>query len=111
MDGNNKVLIVDGHGLAFRAFYAVPPLNAPDGTPTNAILGFMNMLAKVEGDFSPRDCVVVFDAPGPTFRHELYKEYKASRKPTPEEFKPQVPLLRELLMALGYPVVMETGVE
>ncbi|MDR1978487.1 MAG: DNA polymerase I [Synergistaceae bacterium] len=108
---NNRVLIVDGHGLAFRAFYAVPPLNAPDGTPTNAILGFMNMLTKVEADVSPADCAVVFDAPGPTFRHELYKEYKAGRKPTPEEFKPQIPLLRELLTALGYPVVMEFGVE
>ncbi len=106
-----KVLIVDGHGLAFRAFYAVPPLNAPDGTPTNAILGFMNMLMKVEEDVAPCCCAVVFDAPGPTFRHELYKEYKAQRKPTPEEFRPQVPLLRELLISLGYPVIVEKGVE
>ncbi|MDR2179953.1 MAG: DNA polymerase I [Synergistaceae bacterium] len=110
-NAKGKVLIVDGHGLAFRAFYAVPSLNAPDGTPTNAIMGFMNMLTKVEHDFSPQRCVIVFDAPGPTFRHELYKEYKAGRKPTPEDFKPQVPLLRELLTALGYPVVMEPGVE
>jgi DNA polymerase-1 len=108
---NNKVLIVDGHGLAFRAFYAVPFLSAPDGTPTNAILGFVNMLTKVEEEVGPDACAVVFDAPGPTFRHELYKEYKARRKPTPEEFKPQIPLLRDLLAALGYPVVMEPGVE
>ncbi|MDR1378680.1 MAG: DNA polymerase I [Synergistaceae bacterium] len=108
---NNKILIVDGHGLAFRAFYAVPILNAPDGTPTNAILGFINMLTKVENDVTPYACVVVFDAPGPTFRHELYKDYKAQRKPTPEEFKPQVPLLKKLLTLLGYSVVMESGVE
>ena len=106
-----RILIVDGHGLAFRAFYAVPSLNAPDGTPTNAILGFMNMLMKVEEELAPCCCAVVFDAPGPTFRHDVFPEYKAQRKPTPEEFKPQVPLLRQLLDALGYPVVVETGVE
>jgi DNA polymerase-1 len=106
------LLIIDGHGLAFRAFYAVPPLNAPDGTPTNAILGFMNMLAKIEDEFDePSCCAVVFDAPGPTFRHELYKEYKAQRKPAPEEFKIQVPLLKDLLTFMGYPVVSEPGVE
>ncbi|MDR3231299.1 MAG: DNA polymerase I, partial [Synergistaceae bacterium] len=106
-----KVLIIDGHGLAFRAFYAVPPLTAPDGTPTNAILGFMNMLMKVEEEVAPSRCVVVFDAPGPTFRHEVFPDYKAQRKPTPEEFRPQVPLLRELLVSLGYPVILESGVE
>ena len=106
-----RVLIIDGHGLAFRAFYAVPLLNAPDGTPTNAILGFMNMLIKVEDEVAPCCCAVVFDAPGPTFRHEIFPEYKAGRKPTPEEFKPQIPLLKELLMSLGYPVVMDQGVE
>ncbi|MDR1649082.1 MAG: DNA polymerase I, partial [Synergistaceae bacterium] len=109
---SRTLLIVDGHGLAFRAFYAVPPLNAPDGTPTNAILGFMNMLTKIQDGFdAPSRCAVVFDAPGPTFRHELYKEYKAQRKPTPEEFKIQVPLLKDLLTFMGYPVVSEPGVE
>ncbi|MDR1730517.1 MAG: DNA polymerase I [Synergistaceae bacterium] len=107
----SKILIVDGHGLAFRAFYAVPPLSAPDGTPTNAILGFMNMLTKVEDEVAPDRCVVVFDAPGPTFRHEIFPDYKAQRKPAPEEFRPQVPLLRELLTALGYPVIVREGVE
>ncbi|MDR3264767.1 MAG: DNA polymerase I, partial [Synergistaceae bacterium] len=108
---NDEILIIDGHGLAFRAFYAVPPLNAPDGMPTNAILGFMNMLMKVEEDVAPSCCVVVFDAPGPTFRHEIFPDYKAQRKPTPEEFRPQIPLLRELLVSLGYPVIVESGVE
>ncbi|MDR1049300.1 MAG: DNA polymerase I, partial [Synergistaceae bacterium] len=111
LETNGKLLIVDGHGLAFRAFYAVPPLSAPDGTPTNAVLGFMNMLAKAEDENAPCRVVVVFDAPGPTFRHELYGDYKAQRKPSPEEFRPQVPLLKELLTALGYPVLAEPGVE
>ena len=106
-----KFLIVDGHGLAFRAFYAVPPLSAPDGTPTNAITGFMNMLARVEEDLSPGCCVVVFDAPGPTFRHVAFPQYKEQRRPTPEEFKPQIPILRELLERMGYPVLSVEGVE
>ncbi|MCL2010235.1 MAG: DNA polymerase [Synergistaceae bacterium] len=111
MSANDRILIVDGHGLAFRAFYAVPPLNAPDGTPTNAVLGFMNMLSKVEDEVSPSSCLVAFDAPGPTFRHELYREYKAQRKPTPEEFKPQIAILMELLASFGYQVVSPGGVE
>ncbi|NLL36962.1 MAG: DNA polymerase I, partial [Fretibacterium sp.] len=104
-------LIVDGHALAFRAFYALPMLNAPDGVPTNAIAGFMNMLARVEEDAAPHRVVVAFDAPGPTFRHEKFAAYKAQRKPTPEDFKPQIPLLRELLLAMGYPVLSVEGVE
>lgn len=111
LSANDRILIVDGHGLAYRAFYAVPPLNAPDGTPTNAILGFMNMLSRVEDDISPSRCIVAFDAPGPTFRHELYGEYKAQRKPTPEGFKPQIPLLMELLTSFGYHVVSPDKVE
>ena len=110
-----KFLIIDGHGLAYRAFYAIPPLNAPDGTPTNAIAGFVNMLSRAEEDMAPSGgpgcCVAVFDAPGPTFRHELLPQYKATRKPSPEEFKRQIPLLQELLRLMGCPVLMETGVE
>ncbi|MCR5347463.1 MAG: DNA polymerase I [Fretibacterium sp.] len=109
-----KILIIDGHGLAYRAFYAVPPLNAPDGTPTNAITGFMNMLSRAEEDLLPHPrgaedrlcCVAVFDAPGPTFRHALLPQYKATRKPSPDEFKRQIPLLHELLRKMGYPVLV-----
>ena len=85
MEKTRKILIVDGHGLAFRAFYAVPPLSAQDGTPTNAITGFMNMLARVEEDLSSGCCAVVFDAPGPTFWHEAFPQYKEQRRPTPED--------------------------
>ncbi len=106
-----KLLLVDGHGLAFRAFYALPELTAPDGTPTNAVVGFFNMFQKVREDWKPDMCCVVFDAPGPTFRHEAYEDYKAGRKPTPPEFKVQVPLISELLALLGIPVVMRQGVE
>ena len=74
-----KLLLIDGHGLAFRAFFALPALNAPDGTPTNAVVGFFNMFRKILDDWGPDLSVVAFDAPGPTFRHESYKEYKANR--------------------------------
>ena len=106
-----RLLIVDGHGLAFRAFYALPELNAPDGTPTNAVLGFFNMFFKIRDEWKPDLCGVIFDAPGPTFRHELFPEYKAGRKPTPPEFKVQVPLIHELLQSLGVFVAMRQGVE
>lgn len=106
-------MIIDGHGLLFRAFYAVPALTAPDGTPTNAIMGFMNMLERLErgGMFARVPVSIVFDAPCKTFRHEAFPEYKQQRKPTPPEFKPQVPILVELLKFLGYPVLMVEGVE
>ena len=181
-------MLIDGHGLAFRAFHAVPMLNSRDGTPTNVIMGFMNMLERLErehiraprheilpqgtGSVIQQTCssdevhkiyrsntketimkttlkesknskkkieyyqaslfeepeqhpepnvektpceiagvTIVFDAPGKTFRHDIYPEYKQTRKPTPPEFKPQIPLLIELLKSLGYPVVMIEGVE
>ncbi|GHS85907.1 DNA polymerase [Synergistales bacterium] len=111
----NNVLLIDGHGLAFRAFYAVPYLSsdgsAGGGTPTNVLTGFMNMLSSAENALGASDVVIVFDAPSPTFRHELYDGYKAQRKPTPPELKIQIPILKELLSALGYPLITENGVE
>ena|GEM_PF-2467083 len=191
-------MIIDGHGIAFRAFHAVPMLNSRDGTPTNVIMGFMNMLERLEREHkqtterqerpalssseanalppsqlsrasdafighrtlgasanaaetiikgsrkaekgsrkkanshqlslfdeepntektvceTPQreisDVIIVLDAPGKTFRHEIYPEYKQTRRPTPPEFIPQIPLLIKLLQYLGYPVVMIEGVE
>lgn len=107
----DKILLIDGHGLAYRAFHALPELNAPDGTPTNVITGFMNMLMRVQDEIAPLCSIAVFDAHGPTFRHEQLPQYKANRPPTPDEFKQQIPILQELLRAMGYPVVIEQGVE
>lgn len=106
-----KILLIDGHGIAFRAFYAVPGLNAPDGTPTNALVGFFNMFAKVTHDQTPDEVYTAFDMKGPTFRHLLYPEYKATRKPTPEEFKAQVPLLHQMLRSLGVRIMERSTVE
>ena len=82
-------LIVDGHGLAYRAYFALTKANltAPDGTPTGALVGTMNMLYKVVDDVKP-DCVIVaFDAGGKTFRHDLQTDYKANRKKSPDDFR------------------------
>ncbi|MDO9507962.1 MAG: DNA polymerase [Thermovirgaceae bacterium] len=105
------VLLVDGHGLAFRAFYALPELNAPDGTPTNALLGFANMLLKTMDDVKPDLAAVIFDAPGPTFRHEAFEAYKEGRRPTPEEFKVQMPFIKDFSRDMGFPVIEKPGIE
>jgi len=107
----NVVLLVDGHGLAYRAFYALPELSTKDGIPTNAVLGFANMLIKIMEDLSPRFVGVVFDAAAPTFRHEAFKEYKEGRRPTPESFKEQLPYIKKLADYLGLKVVVQEGVE
>ncbi|NCC96475.1 MAG: DNA polymerase I, partial [Synergistales bacterium] len=108
---SGPVMLVDGHGLAYRAFYAVPELTAPDGTPTNALVGFFNMMARLKKQWKPTSISVVFDAPGPTFRHDMFEEYKAGRKPTPDEFKVQLPILKKMISALGIPVLSKEGVE
>jgi DNA polymerase-1 len=107
-----EMLLIDGHGLAFRAFYALPEtLSASDGTPTNAILGFTNMLLKCLDEMAPDALGLFFDPKGPTRRHELYKEYKEGRRPTPEGFKAQLPLIIEISRAMGIPVFIRDGVE
>lgn len=106
-----KILLIDGHGIAFRAFYAIPHLNAPDGTPTNALVGFFNMLAKVKHELLPDEIYTAFDMKGPTFRHLLYPEYKGTRPPAPEEFKQQIPLLHIMLPLLGIHIMERTTVE
>lgn len=106
-----QILLVDGHGLAFRGFYALPEMTAPDGTPTQAIVGFFSMLLKVVEEWNPDGIGLFFDPKGPTKRHALYAEYKEGRKPTPESFKIQMPLILELSKAMGFPLFIEEGLE
>ncbi len=94
-------VIVDGNSLMHRAFHALPPLTNEDGIYTNAVFGFLSMLLKVIGDEQPRYLAVAFDMHGPTFRHKDYAEYKAGRKPTAPELRPQFDLVRECLTAMG----------
>lgn len=107
-----SMLLIDGHGLAFRGFYALPDtLYAPDGTPTNAILGFTNMLVKCLDEWQPDGVGLFFDPKGPTRRNEMFEKYKDGRKPTPEGFKAQLPLIIEISRSMGIPVFIKEGVE
>jgi DNA polymerase-1 len=107
-----KILIIDGHSLAHRAFHALPPtLSRADGTPTNAVLGFCNMMAKLLEQEQPDAGICAFDRPSPTFRHEQYEEYKATRKPMDESLRVQMPIVREAARAFGFSVVELDGWE
>jgi len=103
-------LIVDGNSLTYRAFHALPLLDH-NGVFTNAVQGFFSMLFKVFEEEKPAYCAVCFDEHAPTFRHTVYEDYKAGRKPTPEELKPQFPLIKELLAAMHIGVYSLAGYE
>lgn len=96
-----KLMILDGNSIVNRAFYGVRMLNAPDGTPSNAVYGFMAILQRLLEEQKPEAVCVAFDLKAPTFRHLEYDAYKAQRKPMPEELAVQIPILKELLDAMG----------
>ncbi|MFZ4516272.1 MAG: DNA polymerase I [Acidimicrobiia bacterium] len=107
-----KLLLLDGHSLAYRAFYALPTdLATPEGTVTNAAYGFTSMLVKVLTEEQPDYIAVAFDMPTPTFRHELDTQYKAQREESPELFRSQLPLIHEVLGALAIRRIERSGVE
>lgn len=91
------LLLIDGNAIMHRAFHALPPLTAKDGTPTNVIYGFLSMISKVITDFKPDYVAVVFDTPEPTFRNKLFKEYQAQRPKAEDSFVKQIPLVKEAL--------------
>jgi len=96
-----KLVLIDGNSLINRAFYAMPVLSTKDGTYTNAVYGFMNMFFKMLSEEKPTYVGVAFDLKAPTFRHKMYAEYKGTRKPMPEELRPQIPLLKEVLSLMN----------
>ena len=96
-----ELMVIDGNSLVNRAFYGVRLLTAADGTPTNAVYGFLNMFFKLREDLHPEEICVCFDLKAPTFRHKAYAGYKAQRKPMPEELAQQMPLVKEALDLLG----------
>ncbi|MBQ8080781.1 MAG: DNA polymerase I, partial [Clostridia bacterium] len=103
-------LIVDGNSLMHRAYHALPPMDF-EGTPTNAVHGFLMMLFKVFETRRPHYCAVAFDEHAPTFRHQAYAEYKAGRQKTPDDLVSQFHLIRELLPKLHVPVYACAGWE
>jgi DNA polymerase-1 len=111
--GRERLLLLDGHSLAFRAFFALPPENfsTTTGQPTNAVYGFTAMLINVLRDEQPTHVAVAFDRSEPTFRHEQYVEYKATRKETPADFRSQLSLIFEVLDALGISRMSVPGYE
>ena len=106
-----KLVLIDGNSLINRAFYAMPLLTTKSGIYTNAVYGFLNMFFKVLSDEQPSHAAVAFDLKAPTFRHKLYTEYKGTRKPMPEELRPQIPLLKELLSLMGIKTFEKEGSE
>src|SRR5882757_10596641 len=106
-----KLLLVDGSSYLYRAFHALPPLSNSQGAPTGAVLGVLNMLNKLMKEESPERVAVVFDAPGKTFRDDLFEQYKAHRPPMPDDLRSQTQPLLELVQAMGLPMLQVTGVE
>jgi DNA polymerase-1 len=107
----SPLVLVDGSSYLYRAFHALPPLSTAAGQPTNAVLGVVNMLYKLLDELKPTRMAVVFDAPGKTFRNELYSEYKANRPQMPDELRAQVGPLLEAIEAMGIPLLRIEGVE
>jgi len=105
------LILVDGSSYLFRAYHAMPGLMTADGQPTGAVYGVINMLKSLLREYQPQQVAVVFDAKGPTFRHELYPQYKANRPPMPEELRVQIQPVHELVTALGLPLLVIPGVE
>ena len=105
------LVLVDGSSYVYRAFHALPPLTSSRGEPTGAVLGVLNMLVKFVKDYQPRCIAVVFDAPGKTFRDELFAEYKAQREPMPNDLRSQIPPLLAIIRAQGLPLLQIDGVE
>ena len=107
-----KIVILDGYSLMYRAYHALQsPMSAPDGTPTNAVHGFVMMLLKVIDEERPDALAVAFDMHAPTFRHTMYDGYKATRKPMPDDLRAQDPIIRELIGQMGIAIIEREGYE
>ncbi|WP_419643064.1 5'-3' exonuclease, partial [Thiolapillus sp.] len=111
MSDKPDLILVDGSSYLFRAYHALPPLTNSRGEPTGAIVGVVNMLRKLINDYQPKYMAVVFDAPGKTFRDDLYDQYKANRPPAPEDLKAQIDRLHEIVRAMGLPLLVVDDVE
>lgn len=106
-----KLLVIDGNSILNRSFYGVRILTTRDGTSTNALVGFLNVLQKMLGEIKPDTVVVAFDVHAPTFRHERYADYKGTRKGMPDELREQMPLAKEIIQLLGYAILEKEGYE
>ena len=108
---SEKLVLIDGHSILNRAFYGVPDLSNSEGLHTNAVYGFLNILFKLLEEEKPEYLTVAFDVKAPTFRHEMYPEYKGTRKPMPQELHEQVPVMKQVLHAMGIRTMEQPGLE
>ena len=106
-----KIVLIDGHSILNRAFYGVPDLTNADGLHTNAVYGFLNIMFKILDQEKPEYLTVAFDVHAPTFRHGMFEEYKGTRKPMAEELRQQVPVIKEVLQAMGVKIIEKAGLE
>ena len=108
---SEKILLIDGHSILNRAFYGLPDLTNSEGKHTGAVYGFLNILFRTIEEEKPQYLTVAFDLKAPTFRHKMFEAYKGTRKPMPEELREQVPLIKEVLTAMGVNIVSKEGYE
>ena len=108
---SNKIVLIDGHSILNRAFYGVPDLTNSEGLHTNAIYGFLNILFKILEEEKPEYLTVAFDVHAPTFRHEMFADYKGTRKPMLDELRQQVPVMKDVLRAMGVKIIEQAGLE
>jgi DNA polymerase-1 len=107
----SPLVLVDGSSYLFRAFHGLPPLTNSKGQDTGAIYGVVNMLRSLMATYKPSHIAVIFDAKGKTFRDDIYTEYKANRPPMPDELRSQIKPLHKIIKAMGFPIIVENGVE
>ena len=105
------IVLVDGSSYLFRAYYAMPDLTSAEGAPTGAVRGVISMIRRLSADYPGSLLVVVFDAPGKTFRDALFSDYKANRESMPEDLREQIDPIHQIIKAMGLPLIMESGVE
>lgn len=108
---DQKIVLIDGHSILNRAFYGIPDLTNSEGLHTNAVYGFLNILFKILEEEKPEYLTVAFDVHAPTFRHEMFQDYKGTRKPMADELREQVPVIKEVLKAMGIRLIEKAGLE
>ena len=107
----NRLILVDGSSYLFRAYHALPALTNSKGLNTGAAKGVIGMIRKLVADYAGDQVVVIFDAKGPTFRNDIYPEYKANRPPMPDELREQIEPIHDTIRAMGLPLICIGGVE
>ncbi len=111
MKSKKKIYLIDGSAYIYRGFHALPPLSNSRGLPTNAVLGFTNILSKLIKDKKPEYAIMFFDSKGPTFRHDIYQDYKANRPPMPDELSVQIPYIKKVSQGFRLLTIEKQGYE